>query len=150
MDAIKIEHVILVIISVSGTIAGITAAFTISMWNKLRESMIKADSSRPLEAEIARRDSYTARFIIIPHIISIVLLSINTVFGLITFITKIFNSELIFFILLLLFSTALYSLLIPLLIAVKDDVNLIRQHEKMEKEKKERKGNGRKGEEKKD
>jgi hypothetical protein len=124
-------HVILAIISISSTVAGIASSFIISEWNRLKSSMSKLESYNPLEVEVARREMHVIRFIILSHVIAVFMFSINSVVGLILLTSQYLSLQLTLFISLILFSTGLYSFLIPFIVTLKDDFYLIKLHERM-------------------
>ena len=126
---VDFNNIVLAIISVSAIVSGISGAYTLSLWNRLKRSIANLESPYPLEAEVAQREIHTVLFTITPQVISIFLLSINSVFGLIMLAGQFISPYCTFIILLFIFCTGLYSFLIPFLVVLKDDFILIRLHE---------------------
>jgi len=131
LNEVCLKEVILAIISISGAVAGIASVFTISYWDRLKSTMAKLESPYPLDVEIALREVHVSRFVIIPHIIAIFLLSINSIMGIVALGGQLLHPFTIFLISLFFFCTGLYSFLTPIVVSLKDDFYLIRLHERL-------------------
>ena len=123
---IETNELILTIISISATVAGISGMIVPYLFGQYKEHLKMLSSHQPKEYSIAQRDAAKSILILFSTLFSVIILGGNAIIGSMLIYTKVLPSNTIYGIMLTIFQIGMYSFLIPFIYVTRNDVKLIR------------------------